>query len=233
MIEEPPLLTIARPLRRPDPAAIKAFEGVATSFVADAMDGAGALSPNIRPLGEGRDLPPRLCGPALTVDCGPGDVLALFAALHFIEPGDVVVVSVAGHQSCAVAGDRVLGMIANNGGAGLLTDGPVRDYQGIVAAGLPVFATGLNPASPVSRGPGRVGLPVVVGNRPIANGDIVVADFDGVVTVPFEAIDSVAERLLKVKALEGELDAKVADGQKHFDGIADILKSAQTRYLGD
>ena len=39
MIEEPPLLTIRRPTRRPTDAQIAAFQGVPSSFVVDAMYG--------------------------------------------------------------------------------------------------------------------------------------------------------------------------------------------------
>ena len=91
MIEEPPLLTVKRPSRRPTADQIAAFQNMPTSFVVDAMYGAGALSPVIRPLGEGRDLDCRAAGPALTVDNGPADILALHAALGLIAPGDIVV----------------------------------------------------------------------------------------------------------------------------------------------
>ena len=101
------------------------------------MYGAGALSPVIRPLGEGRDIDCRAAGPALTVDCGPADILALLAALESIQAGDVVVSSFHGHQGCAAAGDRVSAMMQNCGAAGFVTDGPMRDYVGLIQAGLP------------------------------------------------------------------------------------------------
>ena len=50
MIEEPALLTVKKPTRRPDAAQIAAFQGVATGFFVDALMGGGALSSNIQPL---------------------------------------------------------------------------------------------------------------------------------------------------------------------------------------
>ncbi|MEL6792103.1 MAG: RraA family protein [Pseudomonadota bacterium] len=230
MIEEPPLLTIRRPNRRPTAAQIDAFRGQPTSFVADAMWGVGAV-PGIGPLGFGRDLDCIAVGPALTVDCGPGDLLALAASLEFIQAGDVVVSAFAGHQGCAQAGDRICGMMKNNGAVGFVTDGPMRDYDGLVAAGLPAWCSGLNPNSPVSQGPGRIGLPINLNGVRIETGDMIVADRDGVVVVPFAEIAEVAERLARVAELETALDAKVAAGQTRIDGAAAVVASDRTAFV--
>lgn len=231
MLEEPPLLTIARTPRRPNAAQIEAFQGAPTSFVADAMYGTGALSRDIRPVGESRDLVSVAAGPALTVGCGAGDVLALFAALDSVQKGDVVISAFDGFQGCAAAGDRVCGMLRNAGAAGFVTDGPVRDYAGIVAAGLPCWATGLTPASPYSNGPGTVGLPVQIGGRQVETGDMVVADHDGVVIVPFAQIDAVIEKLETIRALETTLDAQIDTGLHIFPATLDLLKSDKVKYV--
>ncbi|MEM9432653.1 MAG: RraA family protein [Pseudomonadota bacterium] len=233
MIEEPKLLTINRKMRRPNSAQIAAFQGVPTGFVVDAMKGAGALSSAIKPLGGGRDIPCMACGPALTADNGPGDILATLGALKYIQPGDIVVAAFAGFQGCAAAGDRVTGMSKNQGAAGFVTDGPMRDYTGIVEVGLPSWCTGLTPASPFSNGPGRVGLPVQIGGQRVATGDMIVADLDGVVVVPFTKIDAVIEALETVKTLEYDLDAEVAEGLGLPEPIAAILDSDQVDYVDE
>jgi len=231
MIEEPPRLTVARTLRRPTEAQNDAFRGVPAGFVADAMDGGGALSREIAPIGGGREGVCVAAGPALTADCGPADVLATFAALQVIRPGDILVAAFGGHQGCAAAGDRIAGMLRNNGAAGFVTDGPVRDHDGIVATGLPVWCTGLNPASPFSSGPGAVGLPVAIGGRTVSTGDMVVGDRDGVVVVPFERIDAVIARLSQVRRMEEALDAEVAAGRRHFDHVAALFERGAIRYV--
>lgn len=228
MIEAPPSLTIKRNLRRPTQAQVAAFQGVPTGFVVDALLGGGALSSRIQPLGAGRDLRCVAAGPALTVDCGAADVLATFAALKFIAPGDVVVSAFAEHTGCAAAGDRLVGMMKNNGAAGFVTDGPVRDYDGIVPVGLPVWCVGLTPASPHMSGPGSVGFPVQIGGQEVETGDMIVADRDGVVVVPFERLDEVIQKLVTIAELEKALDAKVADGMKVPDWVETYLDSDQT-----
>jgi len=231
MIEEPPLLTIAREMRRPDAAQVAGFQGVPTSFVVDAMYGSGALSSRIRPLGESRDLVSVAAGPALTVGCGAGDVLALLAATGSVKDGDIVLAAFDGFQGCAAAGDRVCGMLRNAGAAGFVTDGPVRDYAGIVGIGLPCWATGLTPASPYGNGPGTVGLPIQIGGRQVESGDMIVADHDGVVVVPFARIDAVIEKLETVKALENALDAEVEKGLTMFPATRDLLKTDRVKYV--
>ncbi|QIE57043.1 RraA family protein [Pikeienuella piscinae] len=230
MIEEPPVLTIRRPDRRPSATQIAAFQNTPTSFVVDAMHGSGVLL-GIRPLGEGRDLHCVAAGPALTVDCGPGDILALLAALPFIKAGDIVVSAFGAHQGVAAAGDRVTGMMRNSGAAGFVTDGPMRDYAGLVRVGLPAWCAGLNPGSPVSTGPGRIGLPIQIGGREVETGDMIVADRDGVVIVPFEKLDNVIRQLETVRQLESDLDAEIEKGLKSPDAMTELLSGDGVRYV--
>lgn len=230
MIETPPALTVKTPSRRPSAAQIAAFQNVPSCFVADAMYGAGAIV-GVRPLGEGRDLRCVAAGPALTVDCGPGDILALLCALKFIQESDIVVSAFGGHDKVAAAGDRVTGMMRNNGAAGFVTDGPMRDYDGLVAAGLPAWCAGLNPGSPNGTGPGRIGLPIQIGGREVETGDMIVADRDGVVVVPFEEIDRVLAHLATVRKLEAALDAEVEAGLKLPPDIAAFLASDAVKYV--
>lgn len=229
MIEEPPVLTIHAAPRRPTPAQIAAFDGVPTGFVVDAMMGGAALDRAIRPM---LDPAGQIAGPALTVDCGPGDILATLAALRVIRPGDVVVAAFAGYQGCAAAGDRLCGMMRNNGAAGFVTDGPVRDHAGITAVGLPVWATGLTPESPFAKGPGKVGFPVQIGSRQVESGDMIVADRDGVVVVPFDRIDAVITALVTVRALEVDLDRQIAEGLKIPPAIEALLDSDAVAWVG-
>jgi len=231
MIEAPALLTIKRNTPRPTRAQIAAFQDVPTSFVVDAMHGGGALSSKIKPLGFGRDIDCVAAGPALTADCGPGDILALLAALDSLQDGDIAVSAFHQHQGCAAAGDRVTGMIRNCGGIGLVTDGPVRDYAGIVEVGLPVWCTGLTPNTPHSNGPGVVGGPVQIGGQEVETGDMIIADRDGVVVVPYERLDEVIASLATVTELESALDAELHAGLKVPEAIQDLLKSDQVKYV--
>lgn len=229
MIEDPPLLTVRRRFARPTRAQLDAFAGVPTGFVADAMNGRGALDARIKPIGR---TPASFHGVAITCHAGPADNLALFGALAYGEPGDVMVCATDGFAETAVTGDLLLGMARNRGLAGFVTDGMVRDVPGIEAVGLPCFAAGVTPNSPVRNGPGTVGMPVVVGGVAVGPGDIVVGDGDGIVVVPFAAIDAVVERLVAVKAAEAALDAKVRGGLQLPDFIRSMIDAGRFREVG-
>ncbi|TCO71939.1 RraA family protein [Rhodovulum euryhalinum] len=231
MIEEPPILTIRPPKRRPSAAQIAAFQGVPTGFVCDAMEGRGALSPAIAPLGGGRDIDCRAAGPALTALNRPSDILATLAALDHVQPGDIVVAAFGGFQGCAALGDLVTGMMKNAGAAGVVTDGPMRDYAGLVQVGLPAWCTGLNPNSPFATGPGEVGGPVEIGGRTVETGDMIVADRDGVVVVPFARIDAVIARLAEVGRLEAETEARVAAGARQLVDIGAMIADGRAVVL--
>ena len=96
---------------------------------------------------------------------------------------------------------------------------------------LPLWCTGINPNSPVAQGPGRIGLPIQIGGMEVETGDMIVADLDGVVVVPFENLDAVIERLETIKQLETELDQAVVDGLTQLESIAELLESDQVRYV--
>ena len=228
MIEDPPILTIRRAFARPTPEQVAALTGAPTGFVADCMDGRGALDAAIKPVGA---TPPGFCGVAVTCHAGPGDCLALLAALDLIRPGDVLVAATDGFSGTAVAGDRLTGMARNGGAVGFVTDGCVRDVVGIEAVGLSCYAAGVTPNSPANNGPGTVGLPVTLGGAAIEPGDIVLADRDGVVIVPFDRIDAVIERLQRVRDAEETLDAEVSEGLCVPPDIRELLATDAVKTL--
>jgi 4-hydroxy-4-methyl-2-oxoglutarate aldolase len=224
MLDNPPLLTIHRGHRRPDPALVEAFRGAQTSHLADAMDGRGALDARIKPMDPDNAA---FVGPALTALAYPADVVGVYGALMEAEPGDVIVVANDGYAATAVVGDLVAGMMRNKGVAAFVTDGQARDRAGILAAGMPLFAAGIMPASPAANGPGVVGAPVTLGGQHVRPGDIIVGDADGVVVVPLDQARAVLERLAEVRAAETRAIAAVAAGATANDRIRAIVAAAR------
>ncbi|MGE0799510.1 MAG: RraA family protein [Lautropia sp.] len=211
MIDDAPRIRTGDTVRRPRPDQIAALRGVATGYLVDALGGSGALDYRVKPVVPAQS---GFCGPALVCDNGPADNLGVFASLEHLRAGDVIVAGCAGHTRCAVTGDLLLGMARNSGAIAFVTDGCVRDLPGIAQVGLPCFAVGVTPNSPAREGPGTVGVPTVVAGVLVATGDIVAGDQDGVMVVPFDRIDECIERLVRVRAAEAELDAKVKAGLK-------------------
>jgi 4-hydroxy-4-methyl-2-oxoglutarate aldolase len=208
MIDEAPSIQ-RKDVARPAQAQVDALRGTPTGFLVDAMGGSGALDYRIKPAIAGQAA---FCGVALTCDAGPADNLALVAALAAVQPGDVLVCTTGGYTGCAVTGDLVLGMARNCGAVGFVTDGCVRDLPGIRMVGLPCYCIGVTPNSPARSGPGSIGFPVTIAGHPVASGDVVVADQDGVVVVPQARLAEVIARLPAIRKAEGEMDQAVREG---------------------
>ena len=226
MIEDPPLVTLRRPMRRPSPAQIAALTGVPTGHVADAMDGRGAFDAGIKACFPDAS---SFCGVALTCHAGPADNLAVMAALAIVAPGDVIVAAADGYRATAIVGDLVLGMAKNAGAVGFITDGCVRDLPGINGVGLPCLAAGVTPNSPARNGPGTIGLPVVAGGVSVETGDIVVADADGAVVVPFALIDRVIARTAEIRQAEAAFEGKVKAGLCVPDFVKALFAAGRVR----
>ena len=210
---------------------IDGFKNIPTGFICDALNGYAALDPSIKPLSITGKKVKQIVGPALTVFSGAADVLGMAIALSEIQPGDIVVNGVSGFQGTAAVGDRIAGMIKNNGGVGLVTDGPMRDLDGIIETGLDCFCTGLNPNSPFNSGPAKIGFPINIGGTTVSSGDIIVADSDGVTVVPFDKIDEVLKKLDRIIEVESAMDKQVSEGLKISQKALDYLKSDQVVYF--
>jgi len=128
-------LTIKRNFPRAAQELVQKFGNLPTGNVCDAQGRVGALDYRIKPVSETT----QFCGTALTVDSGPRDNLAAWAALDIAKPGDVILITTGGHLDSSVAGDLYVGMAKNAGVAAIVTDGVVRDLPGINTVGIPVF----------------------------------------------------------------------------------------------
>jgi 4-hydroxy-4-methyl-2-oxoglutarate aldolase len=230
VLEQPPLLTVRRGFERPAAELLLAFARAESAQVADAQGGGGALDARIQALPE-IPFDRTISGPALTCETGPADVLAALAALDVARPGDVLLIATGGWTGTASIGDQFAGAARNAGIAAIVTDGAVRDVDGLARAGVPVFSAGLTPASPAANGPGTVGLPIVIGGRPVDAGDVVVCDRTGVVTVPRARAAEVAASLDRVLQLEAEEAERVAAGQVLPGAIRELLASDRVREI--
>jgi 4-hydroxy-4-methyl-2-oxoglutarate aldolase len=228
MLKDPPVLTIRRAFERPPRELVAALAGAQTGHIVDALQGRGALEHHVKPVDPERA---NFAGPALTCDCGANDNLAIMAALVLAEPGDVIIAACDAFAATAGVGDNLAMMAKNKGVAAVVTDGMARDRDGIVAAGLPVFARGITPNSCVRSGPGRLGFAIVCGGVAVEAGDIVVGDRDGVVVVPQAQAESVVAALRDIRRMEEETQARIRAGMSHLDSVAELLRSDRVAYV--
>jgi 4-hydroxy-4-methyl-2-oxoglutarate aldolase len=220
-------LTVRRDFPRVPAATLDRFHAASTGWIVDANGRRGALDWKIRPLTKVM----RFAGSALTVRSRARDNLAPYAALAYARPGDVLIIATDGYEEASAAGDVLLGMARNAGIVALVTDGMVRDIDGLNAVGIPVFARGLSPNSPHKDGPGEIGLPITIGGAIVDAGDVIVGDQDGIVIVARAAAEAIAGEIDIVAAKEKTMDGWVRDGAKFPPWLESTLAAKGVHYV--
>lgn len=120
-----------------------------------------------------------------------------------LEENDVVVHSTDYAGSNAPWGELMSTVAKESGAVGCVCDSQIRDCVRIKKMGFPVFYTGIRPLD--SKGRGRVvayDVPVRCGDVVVKPGEIVFADFDGVVVIPREVEDEVIARAKEKTTME-------------------------------
>ena len=116
-------------------------------------------------------------------------------AMDSLCENDVVVHSTDSGGTNAPWGELMSTVAKMRGAAGCVCDSQIRDCVKIKELGFPVFYAGIRPLD--SKGRGLVvdyDVPVRCGGVPVNPGELIFADFDGVVVVPRDAEDKVFEK---------------------------------------
>lgn len=184
---------VRRETRRPESALIEAFRGLDVATVYEASGRKGYIGNAVRPIATGT----RICGPAYTVQCAPGDNLMLHKALQRAASGDVLVASVGGVPDFGYWGGLMATAAVARGLAGLAIDGCVRDSAEIRGMGFPVFCRGFCIRGTTKAVLGLINYPLNFNQVTIFPGDLVLGDDDGMVVVRLEECREVLENALK------------------------------------
>jgi len=169
-------------------------EWLSATLASDATEGEGVLPNFILPLRSNS----RVVGPARVALMSQDDNLAMRKVMEEPPmPGTVLVVGGGGTSRTAAIGDLLALELQNAGITGFVTDGLVRDSQSIRQSGFGVWCRGVTPIASHKNGPARVGGSISIGGIVIRDGDLVIADDDGVVIWPQEQI---AKLLMRAEA---------------------------------
>ncbi|MBP0622403.1 RraA family protein [Cupriavidus consociatus] len=162
--------------------------GTSTLFEASGI-ATTSVDPLVRTIWPGTSV----AGPAYPLECSPGDNLAIHIAMEKVPRGSVLVVSTGGF----VAGywGEVLTVAAEAAGVvGLVIDGGVRDIAALTARRFPVFSRGISVRGTIKASVPSVGQPLSFTGTPVASGDLVVADDDGVIVIPAAHVSATLDR---------------------------------------
>ena len=180
-----------------------------TSVVSDVLDHQGlldqAMAARIRPIEPSM----RLVGRAHTVLTADvyqrpeNPYVKEIAAVDALQPGDVMVATTNGSERTCLWGELLSTAARARGATGCLIDGHTRDVTRILEMDFPVFCTGFRPVDSSSRSTViDYGCPVRCGDVRVNPGDIIFADFDGVVVIPPDLLELTVR--LALEKVEGE-----------------------------
>ena len=150
-----------------------------TADICDAYPNAGVADLAFRDYGAKT----QFSGPVETVRCFEDNSM-ITAALESPGEGRVLVVDGGSSMRCALFGDNMGVLAVQNGWAGIVVDGCVRDVGTLRNLPLGVKALGSNPLRSKKRGEGQIGTMVWIGRMNVQSGWWLYADEDGVITLP-------------------------------------------------
>ena len=144
--------------------------------------------------------------------------------------GCIAVVDAMGITDAGIFGDILCARMVKRGVSALITDGVVRDLEGVLGTGLPVWCDGF--AAP----PSVAGLTFVGWGEPIGCGgvaifpdDVIVADQDGAVVIPKAFLDLILAEGAEQERMEAWIVDQV-NGGAALPGLYPMNAETKARY---
>ena len=198
----------------------KEFLTLPVANVSDSMWRLTAGGSRLRPMHKSG----QMAGPALTVKSRPGDNLMLHKAIDMAEPGDIIVCDAGGDLTNSLMGELMLAHAMKRGVGGFVLDGAVRDVEAFLDVNLPVFAAGVSHRGPYKDGPGEINVSVAIDGMVIEPGDLVIGDWDGVLSIPLDDVENILKKTTEKQAAEAVDMAKIEAGEWDRSWVDKTLK---------
>ncbi len=224
-----------------NPQTVQALSAITTATLTTVLLKKGLRNVWVRgakPLQPGQ---PRLVGRAFTLRFVParedlatpaswGAPVSTRAAVEAMPSGCIAVVDAMGVTDAGIFGDILCARMKKRDVAALVTDGVIRDIDGVLSTGLPIWCQGVAAPSSVT------GLTFVSWQEPIGCGgvavfpnDVVVIDSDGAVLIPAALLDDVVAAAIEQERLEGWIMSQVEAGLP-LPGLYPPNAENKTRY---
>lgn len=224
-----------------DPAAIETLKGVSTATLTTVLLKKGLRNVWMRGTKPLRPDQERVVGQAFTLRFVPAredlatpeswaSPISTRAAIEDMPEGCIAVVDAMGVQDAGIFGDILCARMMKRKVAALITDGVVRDLEGVLGSGLPVWCDGMA-APPSVAGLTFVGWqqPIACGGVAVFPGDIVVADKDGAVLIPAALLDAVLAEAPEQERMEGWIMTEIDRGVP-LPGLYPMNAETKARY---
>lgn len=148
--------------------------------------------------------------------------------IESLEPGDIFCVDAQGVTTAGIIGDILTTRIKARGALAAIIHGAVRDTPFVRTVGLPVFCAAAHPsASNKELVPVDWDRPIHMAGVHVLPGDILLADDEGVLVMPLEKAEYIAEVGPEKEHLELWIRSKIDAGGSVFDYYPPILEKLE------
>jgi regulator of RNase E activity RraA len=225
-----------------DPRAVEILSQITTATITTVLLKKGLRNVWMRGARPMRPGQPRLVGRAFTLRFVPAredlatpeswsNPISTRAAIEAMPPGCIAVVDAMGVQDAGIFGDILCARMSRRGIKALVTDGVVRDVQGVFDTGMAVWCSGAA-APPSVAGLTFVGWqqPVGCGGVAVFPGDVVVCDDDGAVLIPAKLLDHVLADAPEQERLESWIMGEVMEQGASLPGLYPPNAENKARY---
>jgi 2-keto-4-pentenoate hydratase/2-oxohepta-3-ene-1,7-dioic acid hydratase in catechol pathway/regulator of RNase E activity RraA len=163
-------------------------------------------------------------------DARKGSEDAQKLAVETVSPDDVLIMEARGETGAGTIGDLLAARVLARGGAGIVTDGGVRDSPGVAALDIPTYFQLPNAASLWARHiPQDVDVPITCAGTLVVPGDVVVGDAEGVVVLPAALAEEIAHDAVEQEQRESWALERVKDGES-IRGVYPIADERRADY---
>jgi len=135
-------------------------------------------------------------------------------AVEQCPAGAVLMIDSRKNPRAASAGSILVSRLMARGVAGVVTDGGFRDSPEISTLSIPAYHN--RPSAPTNLTLHQaldINMPIGCGDVAVFPGDIIVGDGDGVVVIPKEISDEIANEAVEMTAFEDFVTEKVLEGR--------------------
>jgi regulator of RNase E activity RraA len=225
-----------------DAKAIEILKGVSTATLTTILLKKGLRNVWLRGTRPIRPGQPRLVGRAFTLRFVPAredlatpeswsKPISTRGAIEAMPEGVIVVADAMGVLDAGIFGDILCARMVKRGVTALITDGVMRDLEGVLSTGLPIWCDGA--AAPPSVG----GLTFVNWQEPIGCGgvavfpdDMIVVDQDGAVVIPAAFVEAVLKEAPEQERMEAWIMSEVLDRNVPLPGLYPMNADTKARY---